>query len=115
MATTMQALGRGDATDGQNGIMHTSVQQATGRYRGQSNGHDLAAAPSASPAAAAIVEPVVVEALYPYTGDEQNHLWFSKGDLIEVWGREASGWWDGILIKSRSHERGARGWFPSSE
>lgn len=58
----------------------------------------------------------LVEAQYAYAGSESNHLGFDKGDIIEVWGQEASGWWDGFLKQSKNeinHEK--RGWFPSSE
>ena len=56
-----------------------------------------------------------VQALYVYAGDDSNHLSFNAGDIIEVLGKEDTGWWDGILLKSQSAERGSRGWFPSSE
>lgn len=58
----------------------------------------------------------LVEALYPYAGSEGNHLNFDKGDIIEVWGREESGWWDGFLKQTKVEaNREKRGWFPSSE
>lgn len=105
MVTMMQVSTAGNAVNSQASITPSgAARQLTEATTGL---------PSGSPAA--VVEPVVVEALYPYAGDDQNHLQFARGDLIEVWGRESSGWRDGILIKSRSHERGARGWFPSSE
>lgn len=96
---------RGSATRGRQNSSGITEQASTSALANDIN----------RPAITAAVEPVVVETLYPYAGDEENHLSFSKGDLVEVWGREATGWWDGILIKSRSHVRGARGWFPSSE
>ena len=56
-----------------------------------------------------------VQALYTYPGEELNHLSFIKGDIVEVLGREDTGWWDGILVRSQTAELGKRGWFPSSQ
>lgn len=57
----------------------------------------------------------LVEAQYAYAGSESNHLGFDKGDIIEVWGQEASGWWDGFLKQAKNEANyEKRGWFPSS-
>lgn len=113
MVTVMQMSTAGDASNSQMHITPAeALRQARSMHSGLNGGSQaVGSSTGVSPA----VEPVVVEALYPYAGDDQNHLHFAKGGLVEVWGRESSGWWDGILIKSRSDERGARGWFPSSE
>jgi len=55
-----------------------------------------------------------VTSLWAYTGEAPNHVSFSQGDILVVFGMEPSGWWDGILIKSTLPEFGKRGWFPSS-
>jgi hypothetical protein len=113
MVTVMQMSTAGDASSSQTRFTPAAaLRPARSMNTGLGNGVQAEGGPAD---VTAVVEPVAVEALYPYAGDDQNHLHFAKGDLIEVWGRESSGWWDGILIKSRSHERGARGWFPSSE
>lgn len=75
--------------------------------------HDEVAEPAAAAEMGALY---LVEAQYPYAGGEANHLHFDKGDIIEVWGREESGWWDGFLKQTKNEaNRERRGWFPSSE
>lgn len=54
-----------------------------------------------------------VQALHDYIPtnltekDAANCLCFSRGNIIEVFGRDDSGWWDGAC-------NGNRGWFPSN-
>lgn len=57
----------------------------------------------------------IVTSIYHYDGIDPNHLAFGKGDYIEVTRTEPTGWWDGILLVSKTHPKGTRGWFPSSE
>lgn len=109
----LPSVNAGDASDIHS---HITLSRTGESSNGQAMGStSVLSANEANPfAVTTVIEPVVAEALYQYAGDEDNHLSFAKGDIIEVWGREATGWWDGILIKSKSHARGARGWFPSS-
>uniref|UniRef100_A0A7S1CH53 SH3 domain-containing protein n=1 Tax=Bicosoecida sp. CB-2014 TaxID=1486930 RepID=A0A7S1CH53_9STRA len=48
-----------------------------------------------------------VVALADYAGEEEGELAFWAGDLIEVVGKDDSGWWHGNLVGS-----GDEGWFP---
>lgn len=48
-----------------------------------------------------------VVALADYEGQEEGELAFWAGDLIEVLGKDDSGWWNGIVVDTR-----AEGWFP---
>jgi hypothetical protein len=54
-----------------------------------------------------------VQALHDYipanlsAQDAANCLCFTRGNIIEVLGRDDSGWWDGAC-------NGSRGWFPSN-
>lgn len=56
-----------------------------------------------------------VMANFAYTSLDANQLSFAKGDIIQVFIEDPSGWWEGVLIKSDLPEYGCRGWFPHSE
>ncbi|XP_044267611.1 uncharacterized protein LOC123013250 isoform X2 [Tribolium madens] len=51
-------------------------------------------------------EPLVVQAVYPFKGSNNDELCFKKGDLITVTQKD-DGWWEGTL-------NGKTGWFPSN-
>ncbi|KAL0960836.1 hypothetical protein HGRIS_005852 [Hohenbuehelia grisea] len=46
-------------------------------------------------------------ALYDYEAQDASALSFRRDDIIEVWTKQPSGWWDGVLGDER-------GWFPSN-
>lgn len=48
----------------------------------------------------------VVQALHSYEPSVDGCLQFRRGDLLLVYNRDKSGWWDGVC-------HGKRGWFPS--
>jgi hypothetical protein len=48
----------------------------------------------------------VVQALHSYEPTEEGCLPFRRGDLLLVYNRDRTGWWDGVC-------HGKRGWFPS--
>ncbi|KAL7642349.1 UNVERIFIED_CONTAM: hypothetical protein RMT77_006910 [Armadillidium vulgare] len=50
---------------------------------------------------------LLVQALYPFTGKNNDELCFKKGDLIIVTQKEDGGWWEGTLNENT-------GWFPSN-
>ncbi|WWC90903.1 uncharacterized protein L201_005841 [Kwoniella dendrophila CBS 6074] len=52
-------------------------------------------------------EPFLVRARFDFQATDNSALSFSAGDLIQVFARLESGWWDGMLD-------GQRGWFPSN-
>jgi hypothetical protein len=56
---------------------------------------------------AKVMKEIQVVGLYDYDGTEQGSLSFSKGDIILVYKRLKSGWWDGQVGSKR-------GWFPSN-
>lgn len=64
---------------------------------------DLAQAPSVAQ------EPFYVQALYDYSGSDPSSLSFQQNDVIEVLSTLPTGWWDGILCRTK-----VRGWFPSN-
>lgn len=49
----------------------------------------------------------LVRAKFDFTATDGNALSFNEGDIIHVFSRLESGWWDGMLD-------GRRGWFPSN-
>ncbi|KYB27460.1 Rho guanine nucleotide exchange factor 7-like Protein [Tribolium castaneum] len=51
-------------------------------------------------------EPLVVQAIYPFKGSNNDELCFKKGDLITVTQKD-DGWWEGTF-------NGKTGWFPSN-
>ncbi|WRT68200.1 uncharacterized protein IL334_005175 [Kwoniella shivajii] len=51
--------------------------------------------------------PFLVRARFDFEATDNSALSFSAGDLIQVFARLESGWWDGMLD-------GQRGWFPSN-
>lgn len=44
--------------------------------------------------------PLVVSALYNHKAEEAGELTFEKGDNIEILSKDASGWWEGRLLKN---------------
>ncbi|KAI9226184.1 MAG: SH3 domain-containing protein, partial [Piptocephalis tieghemiana] len=48
----------------------------------------------------------VYQALHPYVTSDQGCLGFRRGDILIVYNRDPSGWWDGVCDNRR-------GWFPS--
>nr|XP_018261262.1 uncharacterized protein I303_05698 [Kwoniella dejecticola CBS 10117]OBR83420.1 hypothetical protein I303_05698 [Kwoniella dejecticola CBS 10117] len=52
-------------------------------------------------------EPFLVRARFNFEATDNSALSFSAGDVIQVFARLESGWWDGML-------NGQRGWFPSN-
>jgi Rho guanine nucleotide exchange factor 7 len=51
-------------------------------------------------------EPLVVQAIFPFKGANNDELCFKKGDIITVTQKD-DGWWEGTL-------NGKTGWFPSN-
>ncbi|WVQ83901.1 hypothetical protein IAT38_006045 [Cryptococcus sp. DSM 104549] len=51
--------------------------------------------------------PILVRAKFDFEATDRSALSFSAGDVIQVYSRLESGWWDGML-------GGQRGWFPSN-
>ncbi|RZC34675.1 rho guanine nucleotide exchange factor 7 [Asbolus verrucosus] len=51
-------------------------------------------------------EPLVVQAIFPFKGSNNDELCFKKGDIITVTQKD-DGWWEGTL-------EGKTGWFPSN-
>ncbi|XP_028401642.1 rho guanine nucleotide exchange factor 7-like isoform X3 [Dendronephthya gigantea] len=49
----------------------------------------------------------LVEAIFPFTGNDEDELCFQKGDIIEITKVVEGGWWEGTL-------NGRSGWFPSN-
>ncbi|KAF5359030.1 hypothetical protein D9758_004896 [Tetrapyrgos nigripes] len=45
--------------------------------------------------------------LYDYEAQAHSELSFRRGDIIEIFTQQPSGWWDGLLGDER-------GWFPSN-
>jgi hypothetical protein len=110
------ASSRGDVRDAT--ARHDSDQQQDGHAAGgSSSAHQMKGDGNVQqPEEDDEVALFFVEAVYPYRGQEANHLNFDKRDLIEVWGQDATGWWDGFLVQSTLDDhRGKRGWFPSSK
>ncbi|XP_055371064.1 uncharacterized protein LOC129605372 isoform X1 [Condylostylus longicornis] len=52
-------------------------------------------------------QPLIVQAEFPFRGDNNDELCFKKGDIITVTQREEGGWWEGTLNDKT-------GWFPSN-
>lgn len=52
-------------------------------------------------------EPLVVQAIYPFKGTNNDELCFKKGDQITITQKEEGGWWEGTLGDKT-------GWFPSN-
>ncbi|CAH0556423.1 unnamed protein product [Brassicogethes aeneus] len=52
-------------------------------------------------------EPLIVEAVYSFKGNNNDELCFKKGDLITITQQEDGGWWEGTLNDKT-------GWFPSN-
>ncbi|KAF5319562.1 hypothetical protein D9619_008844 [Psilocybe cf. subviscida] len=55
-------------------------------------------------------------ALYDYQAPaSSSEISFRRGDIIEILGKEPSGWWDGLITSEPAGAGEARrGWFPSN-
>ncbi|SCV00141.1 LANO_0F05402g1_1 [Lachancea nothofagi CBS 11611] len=61
------------------------------------------------------VRPVdIVVANHDFITSKKSQLRLYAGDVVYVLGKHESGWWDGIVVGSRSAQRCTRGWFPQN-